>query len=44
MKSSYIAIDSNILINFAGCFFFWGGGGGGPKTKRLRYKKTCLSK
>lgn len=41
MKSSYIAIDSNILINFAGCFFL--GGGGGPKTKRLRYK-TCLSK
>ena len=28
MKSSYIAIDSNILINFAGCFFFGGGGGG----------------
>ena len=27
MKSSYIAIDSNILINFAGCFFFLGGGG-----------------
>ena len=26
MKSSYIAIDSNILINFAGCFFFGGGG------------------
>ena len=42
MKSSYIAIDSNILINFVG-FFFGGGGVGGPKTKRLRYK-TCLSK
>ena len=41
MKSSYIAIDSNILINFVGVFF--GGGGGGSKTKRLRYK-TCLSK
>lgn len=40
MKSSYITIDSNILINFVG---FFGGGGGGPKTKRLRYK-TCLSK
>ena len=25
MKSSYIAIDSNILINFVG--FFFGGGG-----------------
>ena len=41
MKSSYIAIDSNILINFVG--FLGGGGVGGPKTKRLRYK-TCLSK
>ena len=27
MKSSYIAIDSNILINFVGCFLFFGGGG-----------------
>ena len=25
MKSSYIAIDSNILINFVGCFFLGGG-------------------
>ena len=32
MKSSYIAIDSNILINFVG--FFFGGGGGGEDRKQ----------
>ena len=35
MKSSYIAIDSNILINFLLFFFFGGGGGGGPKKKTV---------
>ena len=35
MKSSYIAIDSNILINFLLFFFFFGGGGGGPKKKKV---------
>ena len=36
MKSSYIAIDSNILINFLLFFFFFGGGGGGPKKKTVK--------
>ena len=36
MKSSYIAIDSNILINFLLFFFFGGGGGGGPKKKKVK--------
>ena len=36
MKSSYIAIDSNILINFLLFFFFFGGGGGGPKKKKVK--------
>ena len=36
MKSSYIAIDSNILINFLLFFFFLGGGGGGPKKKTVK--------
>ena len=36
MKSSYIAIDSNILINFLLFFFFGGGGGGGPKKKTVK--------
>ena len=31
MKSSYIAIDSNILINFVG---FFGGGGWGEDRKQ----------
>ena len=35
MKSSYIAIDSNILINFAGCFFFGGGGRTENKTVKV---------
>lgn len=35
MKSSYIAIDSNILINFAGCFFFFGGGRTENKTVKV---------
>ena len=35
MKSSYIAIDSNILINFVG-FFFGGGGGGRTENKTVK--------
>ena len=35
MKSSYIAIDSNILINFVG---FFGGGGGGGRTENKTVK------
>ena len=34
MKSSYIAIDSNILINFVG--FFLGGGGGRTENKTVK--------
>lgn len=33
MKSSYIAIDSNILINFVG---FGGGGGGRTENKTVK--------
>ena len=35
MKPSYIAIDSNILINFVG-FFFLVGGGGGTENKTVK--------
>lgn len=35
MKSSYIAIDSNILINFVG-FLGWGGGGGRTENKTVK--------
>ena len=34
MKSSYIAIDSNILINFVG--FLGGGGGGRTENKTVK--------
>ena len=35
MKSSYIAIDSNILIYLWG-FFLGGGGGGGTEKKTVK--------